>query len=93
MPTVGPKAEPKVRASGPPRQPVVTASVPKASAVGSIPPSSAKSTPIKSPQMKRLRKVEVDTTDGPVKNLSDAFDGTIMEVEPSATPNETNPVP
>ena len=67
--------------------------MPKASAVGPIPASSAKSTPVKSPEMKRLRKVEVDTTDGPIKNLSNDFDGA-MEVEPSATPNsEMNPVP
>lgn len=92
---VVPKTEPKLKASGPPRKQVGTASMPKASAVGPIPTSSAKSTPVKSPEMKRLRKVEVDTTDtdGPIKNLSNDFDGA-MEVEPSATPNsETNPVP
>ena len=56
---VVPKTEPKLKASGPPRKQVGTASMPKASAVGPIPTSSAKSTPVKSPEMKRLRKVKL----------------------------------
>ena len=92
MPSVVPPGKTSCPPSKPPDpKPVVACVKAKTPAVVGTTSASAKSTPIKSPELKRLRKVHVDFDEntGTIKNLEADFDQVMVDAQENTVSSES----
>ena len=90
-----PSVVPSAKTSGPPKppgpKPVEACVKAETPAVVGTTSASAKSTPIKSPEMKRLKKVQVnfDENTGTIKNLQSDFDQVMVDAQESSESSQS----